>query len=114
VRTDWQKGGRFQKQFPQEGEYRHSLSEESEALTAAAKILEKLKGDEKTAELVETDPVADLLLKLHEAGLIDAYVLFSLGDDDIAQDYKAYRIKNRDKLETYMDKFVVPPAPARQ
>jgi tetratricopeptide (TPR) repeat protein len=114
VRADWQKGGRFQKQFPQEGEYRHSLSEESEALTAAAKILEKLKGDEKTAELVETDPAAGLLLKLHEADLIDAYVLFSLGDDDIAQDYKAYRIKNRDKLETYMDKYVVPSAPARQ
>jgi hypothetical protein len=38
-------------------------------------------------------------------------VLFSLGDDGIAQDYKAYRVKNRDKLETYMDSFVMPPAP---
>jgi len=54
------------------------------------------------------------LLKLHEAGLIDAYVLFSLGDDGIARDSVAYRAKNRDKLETYMDRFVIPPAPGRQ
>jgi hypothetical protein len=39
-------------------------------------------------------------------------VLFSLGDEGIAKDYVAYRTKNRAKLETYMDKFVMPPAPA--
>jgi hypothetical protein len=49
---------------------------------------------------------------LHEAGLIDPYVLFSLGDDGIARDYKAYRAANRTKLGDYMDKFVMPPAPA--
>jgi Flp pilus assembly protein TadD len=114
VRTDWQKGGRFQRQFPQEGEYRHSLPEESEALAAAAKILEKLKQDKKTIELVTDNPVAGLLVKMHEAGVLDAYVLFSLGDDGIAKDYKAYRVKNRAKLEDYMDKFVMPPAPAKQ
>jgi hypothetical protein len=76
--------------------------------------LETLKEDSKTAELVTGDPTAGLLLKLHEAGLIDAYVLFSLGDDGIAKDYQAYRNKNREKLETYMDKFVMPPAPAKQ
>jgi tetratricopeptide (TPR) repeat protein len=114
VKSEWKKGGRFQKQFPQEGEYRHSLPEESEALTAAAQFLEKLKDDTKTADLVMPNPTAGLLLKLYEAGLLGAYVLFSLGDDGIAQDYKAYRIKNRDKLETYLDKFVMPPAPARQ
>lgn len=114
VRADWQTGGRFQKQFPQEAEYRHSLPEESESLTAAAKVLEKLKQDQKSAELVTGNPVADLLLKLHEAGLIDPYVLFSLGDDGIAKDYKAYRARNGAKLEDYMDKFVMPPAPARQ
>lgn len=112
VKSEWKKAARFQKQFPQEPEYRHSLPEESEALTAAAKVLEKLKADTKTAKLVADNPAA-LLLKLHEAGLIDPYVLFSLGDDDIAKDYLPYRAKNRDKLETYMDKFVMPPAPAQ-
>jgi tetratricopeptide (TPR) repeat protein len=110
VKSEWKKGGRFDKQFPQEGEYRHSLAEESEALTAAAKILQELRDDKKTADLVVNDPTAGLLLKLQEAGLVDAYVLFSLGDDDIAKDYLAYRAKNRDKLEAYMDKFVMPPA----
>ncbi|HEV3253957.1 MAG TPA: tetratricopeptide repeat protein [Candidatus Acidoferrales bacterium] len=114
VRTEWQKGGKFEKEFPREAEYRHSLAEESEALSAAAKILEELKRDKKTAELLAADAAASLLLKLHEAGLIDAYVLFSLGDEGIAKDYIAYRAKSRGKLEEYMDKFVVPPAPAKQ
>jgi tetratricopeptide (TPR) repeat protein len=114
VREGWRNGGRFQKQLPQESEYRHSLPEESEALTAAAKALEKLKQDKKTADLVTGDPVAGLLLKLHEAGVLEPYVLFSLGDDGIAKDYKSYRAKNRAKLEEYMDKFVMPPAPGKQ
>jgi tetratricopeptide (TPR) repeat protein len=114
VTAEWQNGGRFQKQFPQEAEYRHSLPEDSEALTAAAKVLEELKKNKKGREQVAGDPVAGLLLKLYEAGLIDHYVLFSLGDDGIARDYIAYRSKNRAKLEDYMDRFVVPPAPARQ
>lgn len=95
VTADWQKGSRFQKQLPREAEYRHSLQEKSEALTAAAKVLEKLDEDNTTREL-------------------EPYVLFSLGDEGIAEDYIAYRAKNRVKLEDYMDRFVVPPAPARQ
>jgi tetratricopeptide (TPR) repeat protein len=114
VKEDWRNGGRFQKQFPQEPGYRHSLLEESEALTATAKVLEKLKQNKKTAELVTGNPGAGLLLKLHEAGDIEPYVLFSLGDDGIAKDYKAYRAKNRAKLEEYMDKFAMPAMPGKQ
>jgi tetratricopeptide (TPR) repeat protein len=114
VKADWQKGGRFQKELPREAEYRHSLPEESEALTASAKVIESLKLDKKDREMVTDNPSAGLLLKLYETGLIDPYVLFSLGDDGIAKDYVAYRAKNRVKLEAYMDRFVVPPAPARQ
>jgi tetratricopeptide (TPR) repeat protein len=114
VKDDWKKGGRFQKQFPQEPEYRHSLPEESEALAATAQVLDKLKQDPKSSEHIADDPSASLLLKLRDAGFLDAYVLFSLGDDGIARDYIAYRNKNRDKLESYMDKFVMPPAPAKK
>ena len=110
--AEWRKGGKFQKQFPQEAVYRHSLAEESEALTAAAMVLQALKQDEKSAELLADNTVAGLLLKLHAAGLIDPYVLFSLGDDGIARDYKAYRAANRTKLEEYMDEFVMPPVQA--
>lgn len=109
VKSEWKKGGRFGKLYPQEAEYRHSLPEESEALTAAAKVMETLKGDPKTEKSVADNPAA-LLLRLYEAGFIDPYVLFSLGDDGIAKDYSAYRAKSRDKLEAYMDKFVLPPA----
>ena len=114
VRADWRTGGKFHEQFPQEADYRHSLQEESEALTAAARILEALKRDQKTHDSVAGDPVAGLLLKLHEAGLIDPYVLFSLGDDDLAKDYKAYRARNRAKLENYLDQFVMPPVAAQK
>lgn len=112
VKSEWKKGGRFGKQYPQEAEYRHSLPEESEALTAAAKVMERLKADTKTAKLIADNPAA-LLLKLHEAGLIDPYVLFSLGDEGIAKDYVPYRARHRDKLEAYMDEFVMPPAPVK-
>ena len=113
VIADWRKGGKFAKQFPQEP-YRHSLPEESEALTAAAKVLQTLRQDQKSAEWVTGSTVAALLLKLDDVGLIEPYVLFSLGDDGIVRDYKAYRAANRSKLQEYMDKFVMPPAPAGQ
>lgn len=108
VKSEWQKGGRFQQQFPQESEYRHSLAEESEALLASAKVLEKLKEDKAITGLIAADPVATLLLKLQEVGALDAYIVFSLGDDGIAKDYVGYRAKNRAKLVAYMDTFVMP------
>ena len=76
--------------------------------------METLKADKNTGDPITTDPSAALLERLYDGDFIDAYVLFSLGDDDIAKDYLPYRAKNRDKLETYMDKFVMPPAPAKQ
>jgi hypothetical protein len=63
--------------------------------------------------LVIEDQSAALLLKLHQAGVVEPYVLFRLGDEGIAKDYSAYRAAHREKLEEYLDKFVVPPAPAR-
>lgn len=110
VKASWQDGAEFKKHFPQEKEYRHSLPEESEALTAAAKVLEKFQADKK-AQILANDQALALLLKLHQSGLMDSYVLFSLGDNGIASDYPAYRAKNRSKLEEYMEKFVVPPTP---
>ena len=108
VRAKWLSGGEARKHLPGEKEYRHSLPEESAALTAAAETAEKLDADPKTAGLVAGDPSIELLLKLDRAGLIEPYVLFSLGDTGIARDYAAYRAANRQKLEEYMDKFVVP------
>jgi tetratricopeptide (TPR) repeat protein len=108
VSAKWKQGDEFKKHFPDETDYRHSLPEEAEALTAAAIVAEKLAQDKKTAGLVAKDPNINRLFKLYEANLIEAYVLFSLGDQGIAKDYKPYREKNRAKLEAYLDKFVVP------
>jgi hypothetical protein len=113
VRTGWQKGNAFQRHYPLETKYRHSLAEESEALTAAAQTQEKVRSGATKGAPASKDPSTDLLLKLHHAGLIEAYVLFSLGDEGIAHDYPAYRAKNRAKLEDYMDKFVVPRLPTK-
>ncbi|MBV8436717.1 MAG: tetratricopeptide repeat protein [Silvibacterium sp.] len=112
ARAQWQQGGEFTKHFPQQKAYRHSLTEESDALKAAAIRLVDLRAKPDTATLVAQDSAATQLLKLYDAGLIEPYVLFSLGDDGIAQDYSAYRENNRSKLENYVDQFVVPPLPA--
>jgi tetratricopeptide (TPR) repeat protein len=108
VRASWQQGGEFKKHFPQQNGYRHSLAEESAALAAAAERLQALKQDQATAQLVTRDAAAALLLKLRQTGLVEPYVLFSLGDEGIAKDYAAYRAANRKKLEEYMETFVVP------
>jgi tetratricopeptide (TPR) repeat protein len=109
MKAKWQQG-EFKKHFPAEEEYRHSLPEESEALTAAANVLES---DKKAAVLVSADQSLALLLRLYQAGVIDSYVLFSLGDTGISRDYAAYRAKHREKLEEYMNKFVVPALPSQ-
>jgi tetratricopeptide (TPR) repeat protein len=108
VRANWQKGGQFKKHFPEEKEYRHSLAEEFEALTAAARVLKQIKADNGVTEVTD-DQSLSLLMALCQADMIEPYVLFSLGDAGIARDYDSYRDKSRQKLEEYMDKFVVPP-----
>jgi Flp pilus assembly protein TadD len=112
VKARWQ-SAEFRKRFPQETEYRHTLAEESEALTAEAEIIRKLKESKATSNLVVGDQALSLVLKLYESKLIEPYVLFSLGDEGIARDYAGYRIQNRAKLEEFMDKFVVPPSPVK-
>ena len=114
VHDDWKERGKFKQRFPQETGYRHSLAEETEALMAEIRVLERLKGDIETAELVLENQPLVLLLKLHQAGVLEAYVLFRLADEGIAKDYSAYRAGNRNKLEEYIDKFVVPPVVARR
>src|SRR5262249_24799969 len=99
--------------FPQEPTYRRSLAEESEALTAAIEILERLRSHIDTAELVSENESLLLLVHLYEAGVLEPYLLIRLGDEDIAKDYPAYRASHREKLEAYLDKFVVPSAPAK-
>jgi tetratricopeptide (TPR) repeat protein len=113
VSASWRSESEFKSRFPEENGYRHSLPEEAEALAAAAKLLKSAASDPKSGQALGNDPNVGLLLRLYDAGLIEAYVLFSLGDRGIAQDYAAYRAKHRGRLEEYLDRFVVPPPGSR-
>jgi tetratricopeptide (TPR) repeat protein len=108
------RGDEFKKHFPNETQYRHSLAEEADALKMAAGVWSDMKKEKKgeSADLADSD--LDLLLKLDQAGMIEAYVLLNAADEGIAKDYDDYRAKNRAKLEQYLSEFVVPPAPAHQ
>jgi tetratricopeptide (TPR) repeat protein len=102
------RGEEFRKNFPNEKQYRHSLPEETQALTMAA---ESLTGKDKKKSLKPPDdPNLALLVRIYQAGMIEPYVLLNAADAGIAQDYDSYRGKNRAKLEEYMSTFVVPPA----
>jgi tetratricopeptide (TPR) repeat protein len=98
-------GDEFKKQFPEEKQYRHSLAEETDALTAAATVWIEVNEKKKAAP---KDPNLILLLKLYRAKMIEPYVLLNAADEGIAQDYARYREKNREKLAQYLSEFVVP------
>jgi tetratricopeptide (TPR) repeat protein len=97
----------FKEKFPGEKEYRHTLQEEVESLGIVAQFVAE---DVKKKKIKQLDPSLASLLKLHEAGLIEAYVLLAKPDAGIAKDYEAYRKENREKLRKYLDEWVVPKA----
>jgi tetratricopeptide (TPR) repeat protein len=99
--------GRFKKEFPQEPQYRHSLAEETDALTTAAKVAEELAG-KSTNGLIAKDVNLQLLMRLYHEQMLEPYILLSAPDQGIAQDYAEYRAKNRAKLEEYLGRFVAP------
>ncbi len=46
-------------------------------------------------------------MKLNDAGLLEAYILFARPDKDIARDYAPYRKANREKLKRYWMEIVI-------
>jgi hypothetical protein len=110
TRINWRKE-EFKKHFPEEKEYRHSLPEESEALSVAASMAAG--GPKKRKNVAPRDPDVALLLKLSEAKMLEPYVLLSVADEGIALDYDAYRQQTRGKLEEYLSEFIVPPVPLK-
>jgi tetratricopeptide (TPR) repeat protein len=96
------RGGMFQKDYPNEKAYRHTLKEEDMALTMVATgIKEKKIAAEKLDESLRN------LVELNDAGMLDCWILISGSDDGIAQDYEAYRKQHRQLLRDYLDRFVV-------
>jgi tetratricopeptide (TPR) repeat protein len=112
-KANW-RGDEFKKHFPEEKQYRHSLPEEADALTAAAAVWTGSNDSDKKkkkASSLPKDPNLMMLLKLKQANMIEPYVLLNAADEGIAQDYAGYREKNRDRLVKYLSEFVVPAAP---
>lgn len=96
---------KFARVYPGETNYRHSLAEEVDALRLVA---ESAAVQMKEKKLSELNPSISNLIKLKEAGLLEAYVLFARSDEGIARDYAAYRSSNRDKLRRYWLEVVIP------
>jgi tetratricopeptide (TPR) repeat protein len=95
----------FKKEYPEEKTYRHSLMEEVRALRLVA---ENVASAMKKGDIKKLHPSLEPLLRVHEAGLMEAYVLLARADEGIARDYVRYRAGNRDKLVEYMRLFVAP------
>jgi tetratricopeptide (TPR) repeat protein len=91
---------KFAKQFPEEKSYRHSLAEEAEALRGVAVMA-------KAGKKPDLDPPLANLVRLNDAGLLEAYILLAHPDEGIAQDYERYRKDNRPKLRRYLLEFVI-------
>ncbi len=104
TRAAWQPS-KFSKEYPNEKSYRHSLKEEADALRMVA---DQVSADVKAGKIKSLHPQLAALVKLSEAGLLEAYVLFARADAGIAEDYEAYRARNRDKLMCYWTEVVVP------
>ncbi len=104
-RAAWRTDEVRKRRLPNEKEYRHSMMEEVDALNmVAAQVESQLKAK----KIKQLDPSLQVLLRLKNEGLLEAYVLLARADEGIAQDYAAYFRDNREKLRRYMSQYVVP------
>jgi tetratricopeptide (TPR) repeat protein len=102
-RLQWQQG-KFKQQFPNEPQYRHTLSEEADALHLMVLALMQ-------PSVTTIDPPLAALMKIDQAGFIEPFALLNHPDNDITQDYVSYRSAHRDTIYRYFDEYVVPKAP---
>jgi tetratricopeptide (TPR) repeat protein len=103
------KSEKFAKEYPNEKQYRHSLKEESAALSLVASAASELSTGKKPEKLNDQ---LQALVKLKNAGLLDPYILLNVPDQGIAQDYADYYKNHRDVLVRYLNEVVLPPPPA--
>ncbi len=96
----------FAKEFPNEKQYRHTLKEESAALSVVASSAAELSTGKK-AEKLNAD--LEALVKLKNAGFLDAYILINVPDQGIVKDYPEYCKEHRDVLVRYLNTVVLPP-----
>lgn len=110
-RAAWQTGKEglskdFKKAYPNEKVYRHSLAEEFDALKTTVTVL-KESMNRKDKPVKTLNPQLSKLIKLHDDGLLEPYVLLVLTDKGIYQDYASYLKQNRDKVRRYVVEYVL-------
>ncbi len=96
----------FKKAYPAESKYRHSLAEEFDSLKLTVSTL-KQRMNAKDNPVKKLNPQLATLVKLHDEGLLESYILLALKDEEIVKDYPEYLKQNRDKLRKYVVKYVV-------
>jgi tetratricopeptide (TPR) repeat protein len=104
-RAPWH-GEKFQKEFPNEKDYRHSLPEEVEGLQA---VVDRVREGLKKKEIQQLDPALAALVKLSDEGLLESYVLITRADKGISLDYPTYRDAHREKLRQYITEWLIHP-----
>jgi len=97
TRDAWHKQ-KFAKAFPNEKSYRHSLQEEAEAIRETLRSAKEQK---------LSHPHFDILQKLDNDGLLEAFILLVVADEGIAQDHPAYLKDNRAKLRQYVRNYAI-------
>ncbi len=100
-------GEKFQKEFPAEKEYRHSLPEEVDGLQA---VVNAVKDGLEKKQITQLDPSLASLVKISDEGLLGSYVLISRPDKGISMDYPAYRDAHREKIRQYITEWIIHPA----
>ena len=103
-KKDGSRSDSFARAYPNETTYRHSLAEEIDALRL---VVESVQTQSKAKKVKKLTPSLENLMKLNEAGLLEAYILFAKPDRGIARDYATYRKANRDKLRRYWLEVVI-------
>ena len=103
TRIAWSKADFF-KNYSEEKIYRHSLKEETAALRMVAEAAAR---DLKSGKVKSLETSLANLIKLNDAGLLEAFVLFARPDEGIVRDYVAYRRDNREKLRRYWLEVVI-------
>jgi len=101
IRATWQTE-KFAKEYPNEPAYRHSLKEEAAAMRGALAALKNQKLDPK-----KVDPSLQIIRKLNDEGLLEAFILLALPDEGIVKDFAGYRRTNVENLRRYVKQYVV-------
>ena len=107
TRASWQKE-EFQKRFPNEKIYRHSLPEEAAAIRTMLSGAD-IESGKKKKKAAGKDPSLEFLTAIEKDGMLECYILFDHPDQGIAQDYVAYRKDHRDLMAQYIAKYDVHP-----